>query len=120
MIARGLALILSVGLYTTVAYATIVDLTGSNDSGSISGAQFVFTTPQPTGTGVIEPFLRVQNTPTEQGYNTSGGTPFDDKAGIWTHDLTFADLQATEVTLDGGSYFKLLLDVNEPGGKKSL
>ena len=120
MIARGLALILSVGVYTTAAYATIVDLTGSNDSGSINGAQFVFTTPQPTGTGVIEPFLRVQNTPTEQGYNTSGGTPFDDKAGIWTHDLTFADLQATEVTLDGASYFKLLLDVNEPGGKKSL
>src|SRR5439155_382653 len=46
--------------------------------------------------------------------------PFDDKAGPWTHDLTFGDLQNTQVTLGGASYFKLLLDVNERGGSKSL
>ena len=120
MIARRLAFIVAVTLSPIPAYATIVDLTGSNESGSINGAQFVFTTPQPTGTGVIQPFLRIENTPTEQGYNTSGGTPFDDKAGPWTHDLTLGELQNTQVTLDGASYFKLLLDVNEPGGKKSL
>src|SRR5437762_6319466 len=120
MIARRLASIVAVSFLHAAGYATIVDLTGSNDSGSINGAQFVFTTPQPTGTGVIQPFLRVENTPTEQGYNTSGGTPFDDKAGPWTHDLTFGDLQNTQVTLGGVSYFKLLLDVNEPGGSKSL
>src|SRR5881275_1753978 len=120
MIARSIVLIVAIIICSTVGYATVVDLTGSNESGSINGAQFAFTAPQPTGTGVIEPFLRVENTPTEQGYNTSGGTPFDDKAGIWTHNLTVADLQSTEVTLSGISYFKLLLDVNEPGGKKSL
>jgi hypothetical protein len=120
MIARSFALIVAIGACVADGYATIVDLTGSNESGTIKGAQFVFTSQQPTGTGVIKPFLRVQNTPTEQGYNTSGGTPFDDKAGRWTHDLTIADLQGTEVTLNGTSYFKLLLDVNEPGGKKSL
>ena len=120
MIARSIALIVAIIICTTVGYATVVDLTGSNDSGTINDAQFVFTTPQPTGTGVIQPFLRVENTPVEQGYNTSGGTPFDDKAGPWTHNLTVGDLQSTEVTLGGVSYFKLLLDVNEPGGKKSL
>jgi hypothetical protein len=120
MIARTLAFIGSIVFCVTAGYATIVDLTGSNDSGTINGAQFVFTTQQPTGTGVIQPFLREQNTPVEQGYNTSGGTPFDDKAGRWTHDLTFSDLQASQVTLGGVSYFKLLLDVNEPGGNKSL
>ena len=120
MIARNVALIVTIGTCVGHGYATIVDLTGSNDSGTINGAQFVFTDQQPTGTGVIQPFLRVENTPTEQGYNTSGGTPFDDKAGPWTHNLTIADLQGTEVTLSGTSYFKLLLDVNEPGGKKSL
>jgi hypothetical protein len=120
VIARSLVFSFAAIVCTTASWATIVDLTGSNDSGSINGAQFVFTTPQPTGTGVIQPFLRVENTPTEQGYNTSGGTPFDDKAGPWTHNLTIADLQGTEVTLNGTSYFKLLLDVNEPGGKKSL
>lgn len=107
-------------LASTASRATIVDLTGSNQSGNIGDAQFVFTQPQPTGTGVIQPFLRVQNDPAEQGYNTSGGTPFDDKAGPWTHDLTFADLQTTAVVLNGTSYFQVLLDVNEPGGTRSL
>jgi len=117
MIARSIVLIVAIIICTTVGYATVVDLTGSNDSGTINDAQFVFTTPQPTGTGVIQPFLRLENTPIEQGYNTSGGTPFDDKAGPWTHNLTFGDLQNTEVTLGGASYFKLLLDVNEPAAK---
>src|SRR5438552_12670259 len=120
MISRSIVLIAAIIICTSVGYATVVDLTGSNDSGTINNAQFVFTTSQPTGTGVIQPFLRVENTPIEQGYNTSGGTPFDDKAGPWTHNLTFGALQNTEVTLGGASYFKLLLDVNEPGGSKSL
>jgi hypothetical protein len=105
-----------------VAQATVVDLI-NNDSGTITNsygtAIFQFTNQQPTGTGVIDPFLRVQNNGTEQGYNTSGGTPFDDKAGIWTHNIQFSDLQSTAVTVNGSTYFKLLLDVNEPGGSKS-
>lgn len=102
----------------TSAHATVVDLSNS-DSGSVNGAQFVYTPAQPTGTGVIQPFLRVQANGTEQGYNTSGGTPLDDKAGPWTHDVQYSDLAKSTVTLGGASYFKLLLDVNEPGGSKS-
>ena len=49
---------------------------------------------------MIEPFLRIENTPAEQGYNTSNGTPVDDKAGPWTHDLTLGELQNTKVTRD--------------------
>ena len=99
--------------------ATIVDLT-TQDSGTINDALFYFSSKQPTGTGVIDPFLRVQNDPNEHGYNTSGGTPFDDKAGPWTHDIQFSDLQSTQVMVDGTAYYSLLLDVNEPGGSKSL
>ncbi|MEO5754328.1 MAG: hypothetical protein ABIR38_06445 [Chthoniobacterales bacterium] len=102
------------------AQATVVDLTGTNNSGAANGAQFDWAATQPTGTGVIDPFLRVQADSNEQGYNTSGGTPFDEKAGIWTHDIRFSDLQSTAVTIDGTQYFQLLLDVNEPGGNKSL
>src|SRR5438105_7605486 len=109
-------------LFASGAHATVVDLINGN-SGTITNAYgtatFQFTQPQPTGTGVIKPFLRVQNDPSEQGYNTSGGTPFDDKAGPWTHNLTYADLVTTEVTINGANYFKLLLDINEPGGTKS-
>ena len=67
MSVRKFAFIVAVSLVPIAGYATIVDLTGSNDSGSINGAQFVFTTHQPTGTGVIEAFLRIENTPTEFG-----------------------------------------------------
>lgn len=102
------------------AQATVVDLTGANDSGAANGAQFYYTPEQPTGTGVIQPFARIQADGTEQGYNTSGGTPFDEKAGIWTHDIQFSDLKTTAVTLNGATYYQLLLDVNEPGGSKSF
>ena len=115
LLAAGIAVISGM-----TANATVVDLTGANDSGSANGGQFYFTPEQPTGTGVIDPFLRVQANEMEQGYNTSGGEPFDDKAGIWTHDIQFSDLQSTTVTLNGGEYFKVLLDVNEPGGNQSV
>ena len=78
--AQRLAAILLVwgvaGLVAT-ARATVVDLTGNNNSGTANGAEFDYTPAQPTGTEVIEPFLRLQADPTEQGY--IGGT-FDDKA----------------------------------------
>jgi hypothetical protein len=116
LIAAGMLAIAS------AAQATVVDLI-NNDSGTITNqygtAIFQFTQPQPTGTGVIQPFLRVQASPSEQGYNTSGGTPFDDKAGPWTHNIQFSDLQSTAVTVNGTSYFKILVDLNEPNGTKS-
>jgi hypothetical protein len=103
-----------------VEAVTIVDLSEGNTSGTINGALFTTPNQQPTGTGVIDPFLRLQGRGTEQGFNTSGGTPFDDKAGIWTHDITFADLSASLTTVNGVQYYQILLDVNEPTGKKSL
>lgn len=113
------ALALTAALSTSSIHATVVDLQ-HNNSGTINGAQFVYTQAQPTGTGYIQSFLREQNSPSEQGYNTSGGTPFDDKAGIFTHDVRFSDLQQTATTYNGGQYYKILLDVNEPNGSKSL
>jgi hypothetical protein len=100
-------------LAATSVQATIIDLINGN-SGTINGAQFDWTPAQPTGTGNIQPFLRVQNDPLEQGYNTSGApVPFDDKIGAWTRDVTFAGLQATTVIVGNTSYFKLLLDINQ-------
>jgi hypothetical protein len=118
------AALVAAGMFAiaSLAQATVVDLI-NNDQGSFTNQYgtsiFQFTDQQPTGTGVIQPFLRVQASPTEQGYNTSGGTPFDDKAGPWTHDIQFSDLQSTTVTVNGASYFKVMVDLNEPGGAKS-
>ena len=116
LIAAGMLAIAS------IAQATVVDLI-NNDQGSVTNqygtAYFQFTQPQPTGTGYIDPFLRVQASPTEQGYNTSGGTPFDDKGGPWTHDIKFSDLQSTAISLNGQTYFVILVDLNEPNGAKS-
>jgi hypothetical protein len=118
------AALIAAGMFSiaNIAQATVVDLTTA-DLGSFTNQYgtsiFQFTQPQPTGTGFIDPFLRVQASPTEQGYNTSGGTPFDDKGGPWTHDIKFSDLQATAVTKNGTLYFVVMVDLNEPNGAKS-
>src|SRR5258708_4777312 len=73
--------------------APTVDLANGN-SGSINGALYVWTDHQPTGTGVIVPFVRIQRKGTEQGYNTSGSPlPFDEKDPLnFTHDAKMKDL----------------------------
>lgn len=109
-------LAVNLGFAATVQAATLaVDLT-VNNSGTISDgtntATFIFDKQQPTGTGVLDPFLRVQRNGTEQGYNTTvanaGQLPFEEKFGIWTHDLLFSSMQEIN-----GSY-NFVLDIGEP------
>src|SRR5262249_26145818 len=72
------------------------------------------TNTQPTGTGVIDPFVRIQRTGTERGYNTDGQIEFDTKdTNNWTRSLPLNSLQA--VTIGGVQYFQFLLDINESG-----
>jgi hypothetical protein len=109
------------------AHAAVVQL-DRNESEVVNGAIFQFASPQPTGTtgtGFIDPFLRLHaggNTGTEQGYNTSGRpTAFDELTDPnFTKNVLYSDLLKTQVTINGSTYFQLLLDVNEPGGSKSL
>jgi len=84
-------------------------------SGAVNGALYYRGRVQPSGTGVIDSFLRVQGTGNrtfEEGYNTSNGTPYDDKGGSFTHDIKVSDLNVT--TIGGESYYGFLLDVAEP------
>ena len=90
--------------------------TGSGTTDSTfdaSGALFYQMTQQPVGTGVIDPFLRLQNTGTEQGYNTSDlDFQFDQKMPLnYTHDLQLSDVPI--VTINGTEYRQFLLDINE-------
>ncbi len=107
-----------------MAQAIIVDLehTDSGFAGGPAPALFQETFQQPTGTGVIQPFLTIQANGQEQGYNTSGTpAPFDVKRQPqYTHDIQFSDLQSTATTINGVAYFQILLDVNEPDGAKSI
>lgn len=102
---------------TSAAYAsTIIDLT-SGGSGTSNGAWYEWTDFGPTGTGVMNTFLRVQNRGTEQGYNhdaSNGPGPWDTKAGIHTHDIQYQDLVTK--TILGQDYFEFLLDINESNG----
>lgn len=72
----------------------------------------------PAGTGVYDPFLREQQNGTEDGMNSDqqsqGDYTMDEKAGIWTHSLTYGDLAVT--TIDGKDYYVFTCDINEPNG----
>jgi hypothetical protein len=104
--------------------ATLIDLTTTGSSGS--GAADIGGTfnvqqisPQSTGTGVIDSFLRVQANGSELGYNTSTGTPYDDKAGNFTRALLLNEVPVTDLSgapcSGPGCYLQFMLDVNQTG-----
>ncbi len=111
------ALIIATGFLFAgaTAKATVVDLTtGPNASGEIDGALFFATQQQPAGTGFIDPFLRIQQKNFEQGYNTDGGFPFDDKnPHNFQHSLYIPDLTTT--IFNGQQYLVFMLDSNQAG-----
>jgi hypothetical protein len=77
---------------------------------------------QSAGTGVYDPFLRVQANGTEDGMNTDGDRVYDQVGGgdDHTHSLLFGDLHVTTIDLGQGagvqSYYIFTLDFNEPSG----
>jgi len=102
-----------------------LDLTSEGSSGFINGAWFVQADPQPTGTGYIRSFVRLQtNTAIEQGYNTDGRKlQFDENnSPQFTRSLSLAEVPV--VTFESIAYWEFLLDVNQkagiPGGYLSL
>jgi hypothetical protein len=103
---------------TSAANAAVLDL-GSSGSGTLGGAVFSTTDIQPTGTGVFDPFLTVQNSPWEQGYNGTNGNFDTKRVPQWNHEITLGDLRAT--TINGNNYYGFVVDINEPnGGSKSM
>jgi len=99
------------------ASADVVDLTTAGSSGTINGALFQQVSPQSTGTGVIDPFVRLQNKGVEQGYNTDARpVQFDEKtAANFTRSLLLSSVPV--VTINGTAYRQFLLDINETGSK---
>lgn len=118
-----LIVVLAVLLFgTTRAGADDLNLTNPGASGSLGGALFFQADPQPTGTGVIDPFVRLSNNGSEQGFNTDHnplrGDLADVKAGGWTHSLLVGTLMPER--LDGMLYLRFLLDINQTGANPLL
>src|SRR4030095_13690551 len=108
-------------LVSGTANAIMVDLLQPNSSGSINTfygtAIFTSATTKPTGTGVFEPFLSIQNSGIEQGYNSSNSAaPFDVKRiPQWNHEFRVGEMKANaSVTIGNTPYYRFLLDINEP------
>ncbi len=125
-----LALAAAAALVPGSASAIIIDLTATPTSATgpghtvttADGVVWSQTDQQPTGTGVIKPFLRIQDSSSPagritEGYNTSlNPLPMDDlgSADQWVHNVLFA-------TVDKSSGFvKLLLDANQTGSNPAL
>jgi hypothetical protein len=93
-----------------------LDLTRRGAEGVINDAIFQQCDAQPTGTGYIHSFVRLQtNAATEQGYNTDARPlQFDEnKSPQFTRSIQVGD--APFVSVDGVLYRKFLLDVNQKG-----
>lgn len=116
----GLLMIGSVSTAHAVTLANVIDLRtldSMDETGIANGAFFYQSTTQPTGTGYIDPFLRLQNSPIEEAFNTdyrhNGQAPLDAKSDPnFTHSLKFSDLGT--VTVNGKNYFQFRLDIDEP------
>lgn len=96
--------------------------------GTINGARFYRDATQPAGTGVFNPFLRLDvkgNESNEQGYNTdavkgdasnnyTSRKILDNMMPVnWTHDVKLGDLNV--VNVGGIDFYQFKLDINEPG-----
>ena len=116
------ALTLGLLVAAVPAIAIDVDLTTVGSSGTIGSGTFVQMDQQPTGTGVIDPFVRMQASGSEKGFNTDhsplNGDLADVKSGIWTHSLKVSDLMP--VVYNGVLSAQFLLDINQTGADPQL
>ncbi len=126
----------SSGLFATTALALVTDGTASNqcdiqvankteaDVCTTDGGAIVRyigdsnTTFGSSGTGTFNPFVRLQASPSQRGYNTDGTLQFDSKAGKWTHAIKVSEIP---VVPEGGiPYWELWVDINEGNSSKPV
>lgn len=112
------------------ANAAVCDLTASlGSSCTIDGAIYRNNdSTEVVGSGVVDPFLTVQNNNSESGFSTDAATadlPLDVKRaegnGQFTRTFTIDELFTHSDGDPLTDYFRFFLDINEPsGGKTSL
>lgn len=116
----GGAVLSGAALFASTGQAVVVDLTTAHSSGFINGARYATSDFQTAGTGVIDSFVRIQHTGTEQGYNTSGRpTAFDENtSGNFTRNLTLSEIPI--VTIGSASFYEFILDINQTSANPLL
>jgi PEP-CTERM motif len=101
---------------TTTNYGNYCD--DSATPAGLNGALFQEVNPQATGTGYIDPFVRVHatgNTTVESAYNTSVNNVLDnDSPDNWNHAVLLSNMLPVDV--NGTSYYLFNVDINEAGG----
>lgn len=108
----------------TLPSATLMNLTTAGAVATTDGFIARQTDAQPTGTGFINSFVRVQGAASgggaEQGYNTTARPlQFDEnKSPQFTRGLTLG--QVPVVTVNGVAYREFLLDVNQKSSSPLL
>jgi hypothetical protein len=105
------------------ASATILNLTSLGASGNIGAAFFQQISDQSTGTGVIDPFVRMQANGSEMGFNTDYRPLAGDLADVnssaqFTHSLRVGDFGV--VDLGGVQSIRFLLDINQTSNNPYL
>ena len=106
-------------LAATNANAAMIDISAPNSTTTVGGAIFTCRATGPAGSGVAGSILRIQNNPSEQGYNTAGGTPFDNKGGLSLHNGSVQLSDLSTIDVGGTPYVGITMDWNEPGGGKA-
>ena len=109
---------------TTSAFAdtpTALELLTVGEDGFINQAYFLQGDYEhSTGTGIIQPFLHVQQKGVEQGYNTDGSTDqFPESNSPWTKSLLLSAVPVVSKLNEQGvyeNYREFLLDINESSG----
>jgi hypothetical protein len=104
--------------------ATVLDLTARGSSGDVNGALYFQADPQPTGSGAIRSFLRIQGASAhdvvQQGFNTDARPlQFDENRSLsFTHSLTLGSVPS--VNIGGTLYREFLLDINQKSSQPLL
>ena len=99
---------------STPAFASL-DLTVAGNSGFINGAFYTTDALQPTGSGNINSFVRLDdNVGTTQGYNTTNEVLDTGASDIFNHELFLTQIPVK--ILNGIAYREFVLDINESNG----
>lgn len=78
---------------------------------------------QASGTGIFDPFVRLQASPTEQGFNTDANVTLDAKAGSWTHAIKVNAIPLVDCDGAGpgtATCWELFNDINESNTAKRI